>query len=34
MQKGAATYLLKPININHLRAEVNKLVEKQYLISE
>ena len=32
MQKGAATYLLKPININHLRAEVNKLVEKQYLI--
>ena len=32
VQKGAATYLLKPININHLRAEVNKLVEKQYLI--
>ncbi len=32
MQKGAATYLLKPININHLRAEVNKLVEKQGLI--
>jgi len=32
MQKGAATYLLKPININHLRAEVGKLVEKQGLI--
>ena len=32
MQKGAATYLLKPININHLRAEVCKLVEKQGLI--
>ena len=32
MQKGAATYLLKPININHLRAEVNKLVEKQNLV--
>ncbi|MCF6157429.1 MAG: sigma-54-dependent Fis family transcriptional regulator [wastewater metagenome] len=32
MQKGAATYLLKPININHLRAEINKLVEKQALI--
>ncbi len=32
MQKGAATYLLKPININHLRAEVEKLVEKQGLV--
>ncbi len=32
MQKGAATYLLKPININHLRAEVAKLVEKQDLV--
>ncbi|MBI2472431.1 MAG: sigma-54-dependent Fis family transcriptional regulator [Planctomycetes bacterium] len=32
MRKGAATYLLKPININHLRAEVNKLVEKQGLV--
>jgi two-component system response regulator HydG len=32
MQKGAATYLLKPININHLRAEVSKLVEKQGLV--
>lgn len=32
MQKGAATYLLKPININHLRAEVGKLIEKQDLI--
>lgn len=32
MQKGAATYLLKPININHLRAEIGKLVEKQTLI--
>ena len=32
MQKGAATYLLKPININHLRAEVNKLIEKQGLV--
>ncbi|MEK7749402.1 MAG: sigma-54 dependent transcriptional regulator [Planctomycetota bacterium] len=32
MQKGATTYLLKPININHLRAEVNKLIEKQGLV--
>ncbi len=32
MQKGAATYLLKPININHLRAEVGRLIEKQDLI--
>lgn len=32
MQRGAATYLLKPININHLRAEIAKLVEKQSLI--
>lgn len=32
MQKGAATYLLKPININHLRAEIAKLVEKQGLV--
>lgn len=32
MQKGAATYLLKPFNINHLRAEVAKLVEKQGLV--
>lgn len=32
MQRGAATYLLKPININHLRAEVNKLIEKQGLV--
>lgn len=32
MQKGAATFLLKPININHLRAEINKLVEKQNLV--
>ncbi|HHT9110183.1 MAG TPA: sigma-54-dependent transcriptional regulator [Candidatus Brocadiaceae bacterium] len=32
MQRGAATYLLKPININHLRAEVNKIVEKQNLV--
>ncbi|HHT9137204.1 MAG TPA: sigma-54-dependent transcriptional regulator [Candidatus Wunengus sp. YC60] len=32
MRKGAATYLLKPININHLRAEINKLVEKQGLV--
>src|SRR5574337_1200907 len=32
MQRGASTYLLKPININHLRAEVNKLVEKQGLV--
>ena len=29
MQKGAATYLLKPININHLRTVVEKVVEKQ-----
>ncbi|MDR4508505.1 MAG: sigma-54 dependent transcriptional regulator [Candidatus Brocadiaceae bacterium] len=32
MQQGAATYLLKPFNINHLRAEVGKLVEKQELV--
>lgn len=32
MQRGAATYLLKPININHLRAEIAKLVEKQALV--
>lgn len=32
MQKGAATYLLKPFNINHLRAEVGKLVEKQNIV--
>lgn len=32
MQKGAATYLLKPFNINHLRAEVSKLLEKQGLV--
>ena len=32
MRKGAATYLLKPININHLRAEIAKLVEKQTLV--
>jgi len=32
MQKGASTYLLKPFNINHLRAEVAKLVEKQGLV--
>jgi two-component system, NtrC family, response regulator HydG len=32
MQKGATTYLLKPININHLRAEVNKIIEKQLLV--
>src|SRR3989339_321600 len=32
MQKGAATYLLKPININHLRAAVDKVVEKQNIV--
>ncbi|ODS30473.1 MAG: two-component response regulator [Candidatus Scalindua rubra] len=32
MQKGAATYLLKPININQLRAVVDKIVEKQDLV--
>jgi two-component system response regulator HydG len=32
MQKGAATYLLKPININHLRAVVEKVVEKQNIV--
>jgi two-component system response regulator HydG len=32
MQKGAATYLLKPININHLRAVVDKVVEKQNIV--
>ncbi len=32
MQKGASTYLLKPININHLRTVVDKAVEKQNLV--
>jgi two-component system response regulator HydG len=32
MQKGAATYLLKPINIDHLRAVVDKVVEKQSIV--
>ncbi|MFQ5964444.1 MAG: sigma-54-dependent transcriptional regulator [Candidatus Scalinduaceae bacterium] len=32
MQKGAATYLLKPVNINQLRAVVDKVVEKQNLM--
>ncbi len=32
MQKGAATYLLKPININHLRTVVEKVVEKQDIV--
>ncbi|MDP6432684.1 MAG: response regulator, partial [Candidatus Scalindua sp.] len=32
MQKGAATYLLKPININLLRAAVEKVVEKQDIV--
>ncbi|MHC4269212.1 MAG: sigma-54-dependent transcriptional regulator [Planctomycetota bacterium] len=32
MQKGAATYLLKPININHLRTVVEKVVEKQEIV--
>jgi two-component system response regulator HydG len=32
MQKGAATYLLKPINISHLRAVVDKVVEKQSIV--
>jgi len=32
MQKGAATYLLKPINIDHLRAVVDKVVEKQNIV--
>ena len=32
MQKGAATYLLKPINIDHLRAVVDKVVEKQDIV--
>jgi two-component system response regulator HydG len=32
MQKGAATYLLKPINISHLRAVVDKVVEKQNIV--
>ncbi|WP_211436266.1 sigma-54 interaction domain-containing protein [Candidatus Kuenenia stuttgartensis] len=31
-KKVPATFLLKPININHLRAEINKLVEKQNLV--
>ncbi len=32
MQKGAATYLLKPINLSHLRAVVDKVVEKQNIV--
>ncbi|GJQ58021.1 MAG: sigma-54-dependent Fis family transcriptional regulator [Candidatus Scalindua sp. AMX11] len=32
MQKGAVTYLLKPINIDHLRTVVDKAVEKQSLV--
>ncbi len=32
MQKGAATYLLKPININLLRAAVDKVVENQDIV--
>ena len=32
MQKGAATYLLKPINISHLRTVVDKVVEKQNIV--
>ena len=32
MQKGASTYLLKPINIKQLRAVVDKVVEKQNLV--
>ncbi len=32
MQKGAATYLLKPINIDHVRAVVDKVVEKQSIV--
>ncbi len=32
MQKGASTYLLKPINVNQLRAVVDKVVEKQNLV--
>jgi two-component system response regulator HydG len=32
MQKGAATYLLKPINIDHLRAVVDKVIEKQNIV--
>lgn len=31
MQKGAATYLLKPININHLRAEVGNSLRNKGL---
>lgn len=32
MQNGASTYLLKPINVNQLRAVVDKVVEKQNLV--
>ncbi|MFQ5712452.1 MAG: sigma-54-dependent transcriptional regulator [Candidatus Scalinduaceae bacterium] len=32
MQKGASTYLLKPINIKQLRTVVDKVVEKQNLV--
>ncbi len=32
MQKGAINYLLKPVNITHLRTVVDKAVEKQFLV--
>ena len=32
MQKGASTYLLKPVNINKLRTVVDRVVEKQDLV--
>ncbi len=31
MQKGAATFLLKPLNVSQLRSVVDKIVEKQRL---
>ncbi len=34
MQKGAATFLMKPLNINQLRCVVDKISEKQSLVKE
>lgn len=34
MQKGAATFLMKPLNVNQLRSVVDKIVEKQRLVKK
>lgn len=34
MQKGAATFLMKPLNVNQLRCVVDKIFEKQSLIKK